>query len=81
MVSDYLNNTSKYVYPLLIHEKNKDREIITYNLDQNGLSLRKYHEAIQNQKDIYKKANKLRKKKILNDKIAERDYRRKERDK
>lgn len=46
MVSDYLNNTSKYVYPLLIHEKNKDREIITYNLDQNGLALRSYHEAI-----------------------------------
>ena len=44
-------------------------------------SHRKFQKAVKNQKDIYKKANKLGKKKILNDKIAERDYRRKEREK
>lgn len=44
-IKDYTEKQNKYVYPLIIHEKSKDRVIITYNHDKNGINLRKYHEA------------------------------------
>ena len=42
--ADYLNNPDKYVYPFVIHEKSKDRTIITYNQGQFGNGLRAFHE-------------------------------------
>lgn len=44
MYKNYLHDSDKYVYPLTIHEKKKDRTIITYRNNEYGESLRKFHE-------------------------------------
>ena len=46
MYKKYQSNPDLYVFPFIIHEKNKDREIITYNDNNNGLAFRHYHEKL-----------------------------------
>ena len=48
-LADFIANPDKYVYPFVIHEKYKDRTIITYNKgDDFGVRLRRAHELLIN---------------------------------
>ena len=53
MIKNYPNKQDKYVYPLIIHEKDKDRVIVTYNKDNNGYKLRSFHESFLKQLKKY----------------------------
>ena len=46
IINEYLLNPSNYVYPFEIKEKEKERVIITYKLDEKGEQLRQCHKAI-----------------------------------
>ncbi|MCR4561993.1 MAG: leucine-rich repeat protein [Bacilli bacterium] len=47
VMEDYLLTPDKYVFPFKIAEKNKEREIVTYNQDPNyGVRLRAIHEDL-----------------------------------
>ena len=52
LISKYLENEDKYVFPFEIKEKQKTRKIITYNNDFNyGIKLRSIHERIRDEFD------------------------------
>ena len=53
MIKNYPNKQDKYVYPLIIHEKDKDRVIVTYNKDNNGYKLRSFCKS-QHQNVIFR---------------------------
>ena len=46
MYKNYQVVPEDFVFPFIIHEKNKDREIITYKNNDNGLNFRAYHEKL-----------------------------------